>query len=488
MVPVRKPGRPLSSCPHAPGKHCGCGNVTAAIPRKGKCGCRSAQNPNGVPTKIKIEPPNLDNPPLSPTKGTTFRIQKTASKFLNRKQPYDPSTLERMEPSTFNIMDHQGFPLSIEDEIERTDPMTSQNFVPALPVGFEQSGAFPLQFGDFQPTVSRLDTTMNHSFPPNNSIADLSPTVSSRNDASGRSSFASGTSSAPQHTPTSSSGSFSYELPPEESSSCCSQPSSQPPPQAQSQSQLPAQFQSHMQPQDALDLMGFGLSLPPGGNNIVAQYPQAVGFNQQIYSTHFHQPTIYTYPPSYGTPFQPVQLAHWQQAMAGNSQSTPQSGYTNPRPRMDSNASSTNLLTMHECTCGPGCQCVGCTAHPFNEATQDYVRSAMDSQYVTSPANEEYVKSIAEARNSIPITIPTATLPPVGDGPSPTSETTSSDTVTGPCLEDQTLSPENFFFVQYDVEKMGLGCDGKSNSCPCGDDCACAGCMIHGKDLSEASL
>ncbi|KAI1633693.1 hypothetical protein F4809DRAFT_573566 [Biscogniauxia mediterranea] len=491
MVPVRKPGRPLSSCPHAPGKPCSCGGITAAIPRKGKCGCaNSAQNTNGAPAKIKTEPLNPENPPLSPTKATSFRVQKATSKPPSRKQSYDPAALERMDPSTFNLMTHHGFSLSMDGEIERPDPMPSQSFlrncVAPLPTGYEQASDF-LQFGDYQTTI-RLDTEVNPYFTHNGNLADLSPTVSSRNEASGRSSLASGRSSAPRHTPTSSSGSFSLEPPSGETTgSCCAPRRRSQTPATQPQSQLSTQFQTQTQPHDALNLLGFGPSVSSGGNGMVTPFTQAAGFNQQIYSAQFHQPaTTYTYPPSYGTPFQPVQLSHWQQAMVGSALSTP--SYANPPPLIDSNASSSNPFTVHQCACGPDCQCVGCTAHPFNEATQDYIRSAMDSQYGTTAAAEEYVKTISEARNSISDSIPTATLPPTGEDLSPISEAASSDTASGRGLEDQSLSAENFFFVQYDVEKIGLGCDGMSNSCPCGDDCACAGCMIHGKALLETSL
>ncbi|KAI1487850.1 hypothetical protein F5X96DRAFT_122975 [Biscogniauxia mediterranea] len=487
MVPVRKPGRPLSSCPHAPGNPCSCGRVTAAIPRKGKCGCaNSAQNTNGAPTKIKTEPLNPENPPLSPTKATPFRVQKATSKPPSRKQSYDLAALERMDPSTFNLMTHHGFPLSMDGEIERPDPMTSQNLGPSLPIGFDQLGDF--LYGGFQPTIPPLDTEVPPYFTHNGNLADLSPTVSSRNEVSGCSNLASRGSSALKHTPTSSSGSFSLKPPSEETTgSCCAPQQRSQRSATQPQPHPSTQFQPQMQPHDALNLLGFGPSVSSGGNDMATPFTQAAGFNQQIYSAQFHQP--YTYPPSYGTPFHPIELTHWQQAMAGSALSTPQSSYVNSPPLMDSNASSFNPFTVHQCACGPDCQCVGCTAHPFNSATQEYVRSAVDSQNDTTAAAEEHVNTRLEGRNSIP----TATSPPSGEDLSPISEEassdTASDTASGRGPEEQSLSlpAEHFFFVQYRVETIGLVCDGMSTSCPCGDDCACAGCMIHGKAFTETS-
>lgn len=59
--------------------------------------------------------------------------------------------------------------------------------------------------------------------------------------------------------------------------------------------------------------------------------------------------------------------------------------------------------------------------------------------------------------------------------PSPTG--TPSDT-TG---DDPPLSASDFFFVNYPLSIDG--CGGDTQSCPCGDDCACLGCSIHNNEL-----
>lgn len=48
---------------------------------------------------------------------------------------------------------------------------------------------------------------------------------------------------------------------------------------------------------------------------------------------------------------------------------------------------------------------------------------------------------------------------------------TPSDTT----ADDPPLSASDFFFVNYPFD----GCGGDTQSCPCGDDCACLGCSIH---------
>ncbi|KAJ3945353.1 uncharacterized protein N0V96_005382 [Colletotrichum fioriniae] len=82
--------------------------VTAAIPRKQKCGCGSsnAGTPAESPSVVKAESPASDVPPMSPTKASaaSFRIQKSAPKAASRKQSFDPVNLERMDATNINIL------------------------------------------------------------------------------------------------------------------------------------------------------------------------------------------------------------------------------------------------------------------------------------------------------------------------------------------------------------------------------------------------
>ena len=80
----------------------------------------------------------------------------------------------------------------------------------------------------------------------------------------------------------------------------------------------------------------------------------------------------------------------------------------------------TGLGTIHECNCGPGCQCIGCIAHPFNDATQEYIRSAQN-------AYEDFGPSFMDPTTAPPAqSIANLTLSP-----------------------EQILAPEDFFFVDY---------------------------------------
>jgi hypothetical protein len=88
MVPVRKPGRPLSACPHNPDAPCNCGHITAAIPRKQTCRC----------------PDEGDNVVSSPTVGGPYRVQKGSSRPQTSRGTsyFDPSGFERTNKDFFH--------------------------------------------------------------------------------------------------------------------------------------------------------------------------------------------------------------------------------------------------------------------------------------------------------------------------------------------------------------------------------------------------
>lgn len=254
----------------------------------------------------------------------------------------------------------------------------------------------------------------------------------------------------------------------------------------------------------------------------------------QPYSPYYPHPTIFTYPPHYGSYLQPLLPDMWKQAMSSmmaqslgntNAIGSPDMGF------MPTGAPMTPALgTSHVCTCGDGCQCVGCAAHPYNDATQDYVRSAWNSMTgeawangVTSPvqapthfhaqtqhrpssnghpvnARQDVVSTPAPNGDSTITTnsaMPESSQAPNGgdsggadEGPkktptpmptaSPTPQT-PSDTASG-TSEEQTLSASDFFFVTY---PFGGSCMGDTASCPCGDDCECLGCVVHGNNVQE---
>ena len=142
--------------------------------------------------------------------------------------------------------------------------------------------------------------------------------------------------------------------------------------------------------------------------------------------------------------------------------------------------------TSHQCTCGEGCQCVGCAAHPYNDATQEYVRSAWNSM-MNEQTNGNHGFTNGNPGDSSTNHTPNDTTTVA------TTQTEGNGTTTGPHTpsdaasslnEEQQLSANDFFFVSY---SLGDACAGDGASCPCGDECQCIGCVIHGNPPLEES-
>ena len=239
-------------------------------------------------------------------------------------------------------------------------------------------------------------------------------------------------------------------------------------------------------------------------------YPPAYPVDAALYGTYPQQTTVYAYPASYGSYLNPLQPSEWRQSVVNNM-------YAQPAQPVDSLNSLNNLYamppanvdisTLHSCGCGPTCQCIGCAAHPYNNATQEYVRSAYKGlREPLSPASNlfsnstpPYNAAIFSASDSaypsdkdymMPARAPKYPSHNNGNGngenqqPSPVAESPSiSDAGTSTGGEEQTLSASDFFFVNYPIS--GDGCGGDTTSCPCGDDCQCLGCTIHRLDEPE---
>lgn len=298
--------------------------------------------------------------------------------------------------------------------------------------------------------LGRLDGAALNTFfeNPHSTDPDPSPTGLSSNETSSHSSLgASGTS---HYTPTSgspSSGSCKNGAS-AGGSSCCAKGSAVAIPLTH------GQLEEQKQPQ--IGLLRYGNPIPTHNPDM-----SALEFNSNINTRpimqHTQQNTVYTYPTQYGSSFfEPLQYSQWQQMMTSQSQSIPpQNAYTTPHSRIETTAPMPDSYAAHQCGCGEGCQCLGCAMHPFNSTMQEYVLSAMQDEHSISPSlsngdNNGVPHATSEAS-------PTILPSPIAE-PSPVSETGST-------------GMNDYLFVAY--------CPGSPQSCPCGDECACVGCMIH---------
>ncbi|KAL0934316.1 Protein GRISEA [Colletotrichum truncatum] len=516
MVPVRKPGRPLSTCPHPPTRGCGCGSVTAAIPRKQKCGCGSSTA--GTPTDssatssvIKAESPASDAPPMSPTKASaaSFRVQKSAAKPASRKQSFDPATLERMDAAHVNIL--PPFDMTHPSPMPHANGMTglptpkssmeygSMPIMGAVNGGFHQPMMFPMfphqipgsMFPPAASMVPQTDGAVSTTITPK--VAPVpAPTKATNGGGSCCSGSANGAVKTPVGPVTPSLTSAS------KGGSCCSGPG-----KSEGESAQPSSVTSSPKTEPKPKKGGCCSSkAPPINTNVVTNghilnghmspngmvmspYQQTpIAMPQGMYQSYF-QPTIFTYPPQYGSYMSPLQPAQWRQAMEALQYGQPASqptgfGMSTPLNFVsDGTTPAVSESTSHMCSCGDGCQCVGCAAHPYNDATQDYVRSAwnsmLDDSYGTNGtngANGHLENTATNGNGARGVDAHTN-----GDsGGSPPAPQTPSDAASG-LSEEQALSASDFFFVTYPFS--GDACAGETSSCPCGDDCQCLGCSIH---------
>jgi hypothetical protein len=503
MVPVRKPGRPLSVCPHPPQQACGCGSVTAAIPRKQTCHCGSnthtqrAAAHNGVsgPGKSRTSSFDRGGPPMppdvpSPTK-VAFKVQKSSLKQSSgRKQTFDPVNFERMDMSQVNVLPFeqrsQNIPVSMANGYPITEAPQSYGFVPQYANIQPQDSHVPMQP---PPNPNGMNGNGIHASSTNgytnglNGNAGLEHVIESplatpatygsgdsgkfinggpygspeipTNGINGEVQAISngGSCCAPKqkthsHTSSASSISDSEGI---TQRSCCS---SKPEPKFKQESALNGDSVNktpHIAPQ----------MLPQSGINGMA-------FNPGLYPQYGPQPTVFTYPATYGSFQNPLQPSAWRESVRLNNYSQPPLS-PGPLP-FDAPLVPGTLDTVHTCSCGDGCQCIGCAAHPYNDATQEYVRSAWASMNLERPASELYNNPQPPTNGNI-----SSQPPQVNPISSPTAHTPSSSTSGND--EEQTLSAADFFFVNYPF--TADGCGGDTQSCPCGDDCQCLGCTIH---------
>lgn len=449
MVPVRKPGRPLSTCPHPASRPCFCAGVTAAIPKKQPCRC----GPGSKSTKaasIKKEPVDGETSggeitPPSPARASSssFKVSKPSTKNSAARLSLDPMGLARMDPSQLHMLSSPG--------VASVNPLANGIATTMAPMpSYTQAIGVNAMTESFAPQFQQHAHTLQAPFtgptgPMNGQIAATNGSCCS-------------SKTEPKET--------SPKQPAvAETKSCCS---TKPEPVQQN-----GTHQTN------------GTLMPPPPQ--VAAIPMPNG----MYA-YYQPPTVFNYPPHYGSYMQPLQPDQWRQVMStmtyGQPMAQPMYGLSHGVPPSHANgAQDVENWTSHQCSCGDGCQCVGCAAHPYNDATQDYVRSAWASMMGDSQMNgSRHASTNGSETNGHPEQNGEVNgVSTISNGTEmarvPSAPQTPSDATSG-LAEEQTLSANDFFFVSYPFSD---GCEGDMGSCPCGDDCQCIGCAIHGNVAPE---
>lgn len=175
---------------------------------------------------------------------------------------------------------------------------------------------------------------------------------------------------------------------------------------------------------------------------------------------------------------------------------------------------------LHVCECGPTCNCVLCIDHPYNTATMNHITTEfgqiMSHDAPFSPTNGTQPDFFPQgwlANGGM--------MPPIFNDPafmgqyqvmlmmqqqqqqqqqptpqsySPPSQATDMDIILNPAdfemLNFAIPPPEQSVENNGNLDMMDFGelpdldmngfCGGVPDGCPCGDDCACIGCQVHG--------
>ena len=463
MVPVRKPGRPLSTCPCPPGRPCACGGVRVAIPRKKKCKCPSDSSNEADGSEQEQSPAETPTSPSRPS----FRVSKSnpSSKANSRKQSFDPSTLERMDPRSINLLVSPNGNGSTNGRtvVGNTDPQGSSSELSGFGAGI---GLVPAGPGNgYVPSTPAYATSipynMGHQFaqsnqlqngikledgglrsPPGNFVAPMLPPPFMNGSHSSPS-----ISSPPQPAVL---GTPPLHKPPNATSgggSCCGGKKTTPPSPSLNNASSPQ---------------------PGFGQPFMQQFQPSSDMKPQDMHS-FTYPTVFTYPAQYGSWQQPIDPTIWQQVASQSSMPL-----TTPMPPA-ANEDMGDMGLSHQCKCGEGCQCVGCLAHPFNARMFQYVNDAYSDSNGGSPA--------AAGMGSGGAAPDAATAPAGGlaQTPAPAPGQASPQLSEGsPPREEQSLSTMDYFFVNLPISGL---CGGSMETCPCGDGCECPGCMVHNVPL-----
>lgn len=151
-----------------------------------------------------------------------------------------------------------------------------------------------------------------------------------------------------------------------------------------------------------------------------------------------------------------------------------------------------------ECHCGDDCQCLGCSAHPFNNTTRQHVQEM--GVIMTFDNDDQTPDGVASAYQSSPFSGGTPTplslsfmqhtpstdpsalqsyaFEPYSDPNSNLPTGYSSPLSANHPFNQQLMHPSEYYTLEYPVGLPG-SCSDITGSCQCGSDCSCVGCLTH---------
>ncbi|CAK7565295.1 MAG: hypothetical protein SEPTF4163_003209 [Sporothrix epigloea] len=243
-----------------------------------------------------------------------------------------------------------------------------------------------------------------------------------------------------------------------------------------------------------------------GHDGLPSQF--GVPLSQQVYNSFSQKqghtngaPSWYRYSPEYGTITAPLQWSQWRAGLSVTSDSIAQASGSNLQQHQHQHSPQQNQQTYenntiqppfvaqqhtgamldgscgsdtaqhdsHMCSCGDGCECVGCLVHPYNNATRNAVQSMWSLMDDASSTASSARTATAATSSRTPL------MSQQQQGPSGSEQGFTPSDTSGASDDEVILPAGDFLFVSYPI----MGCDGEELTCPCGDDCQCVGCTIH---------
>ncbi|KAK5652795.1 hypothetical protein OQA88_9651 [Cercophora sp. LCS_1] len=444
--------------------------LNIAIPKKQKCGCPPETGGKETSTPQDRSPTDT---PASPTR-SAFRVTKGSSNSRAgmRKQTFDPANLSRVDPMSVNLVMPTAASLDATTMAMISNGIVTQVSPHGLSPGFDAGVGFVTSPGGaFSPTSgfvygAPLSYDMSLQYTQAHAVAHheikteetIPPPISSTLDAAmPPPPFANGG----KHSRSSSLNGHGPPL-------------------------------LELGPSPVVKANGATSSTPGsccggGSKEVNALSTPQTDFEKPFVPDYLKQPglgnfafhpTVFTYPANYGSWQHPINPEIWQQVA-----SQPNMSVDAPLAITSTNGTPEVFGTSHECSCGEGCQCVGCLAHPFNDQMFQYVNNA----YTESTANGNGNNISRSGSGSTSSCCGNGDRgagqgrTPVAAPESPPEAQTPSE---GSLNEEQSLSTVDYFFVNIPL-RMDGSCGGNINSCPCGDDCECIGCLVHNAPVPE---
>ena len=152
----------------------------------------------------------------------------------------------------------------------------------------------------------------------------------------------------------------------------------------------------------------------------------------------------------------------------------------------------TSVDDSHDCSCGDGCQCLGCVLHPYNDRTKQYVHDMGAMVAADEKDDEARPSALYQKTSDLPKTDVAPSVLDYSFSNNMETDGRSSlggypnDTLAGriPSTSPEysstglAMEPDEYYTIEYPVG-LSSACSNVTGSCQCGNDCCCTGCLTH---------